>query len=166
MSLISLVVAVSRNGVIGKAGGLPWHISSDLKLFKATTLGKPIIMGRKTWESLPRKPLPGRINIVITRQAGFVAEGAIVVKNVAGAIAAASGAEEIAVIGGGEIYHMFLPQAGRVYFTEVDLEVEGDTYFPKLSSSDWRETRSEIYPREPQDSAGFTLRVFDRKTKL
>jgi dihydrofolate reductase len=166
MSLISLVVAVSRNGVIGKAGGLPWHISSDLKLFKALTLGKPIIMGRKTWESLPRKPLPGRINIVITRQVGFLAEGATVVATAEQAIAAAGEAEEIAVIGGGEIYQMFLPQADRVYYTEVDLNVEGDTYFPKLAPPDWIETSKKIHPRGLQDSAGFTLRVYSRKTML
>jgi dihydrofolate reductase len=166
MSLISLVVAVSRNGVIGKAGGLPWHISSDLKLFKAITLGKPIIMGRKTWESLPRKPLPGRVNIVISRQSGFAADGAIVVPDAEKAILAAGQVAEIAVIGGGEIYRMFLPLTGRIYFTEVDLDVEGDTFFPKLPPEDWLETSNEVHPCGPQDSAGFTLRVFDRKTKL
>jgi dihydrofolate reductase len=164
--MIALVVAVSRNGVIGKAGGLPWHISSDLKLFKAITLGKPIIMGRKTWESLPRKPLPGRVNIVISRQSGFVAEGAVVVADAHAAISATQNAAEIAVIGGGEIYKMFLPLAQRVYYTEVDLDVEGDTYFPKLADDEWTETRFENYAQGPDDSASFTLRVFDRKTKL
>lgn len=163
MSLISLVVAVSRNGVIGQAGGLPWHISSDLKLFKTITLGKPVIMGRKTWDSLPRKPLPGRVNIVITRQAGFVAEGAHVVANAADALARAGAVAEIAIIGGGEIYHVFLPLADRVYLTEVDLQVEGDTYFPKLSPEQWTETKSEPHPKGPDDSASFVLRVFDRK---
>jgi dihydrofolate reductase len=166
MSFVSLVVAVSRNGVIGKAGGLPWHISSDLKLFKAITLGKPIIMGRKTWESLPRKPLPGRINIVITRQKNFVTEGAVVVSNAAAALQAAGSAPEIAIIGGGEIYQMFLPLAGRIYLTEVDLDVDGDTYFPSLKPDEWNETRNQLHERGPQDSAGFTLRVYDRKTKL
>jgi dihydrofolate reductase len=162
---IALVVAVSKNGVIGRAGGLPWHISSDLKLFKAITLGKPIIMGRKTWESLPRKPLPGRLNIVITRQSGFVAEGARVVADAKAALALAENEapEEIAVIGGGEIYKMFLPLADRVYLTEVDLEVGGDTYFPKLDLKAWTETRSEAHPRGPNDNASFCLRVFDRK---
>jgi dihydrofolate reductase len=164
--MIALVVAVSRNGVIGKAGGLPWHISSDLKLFKALTLGKPIIMGRKTWESLPRKPLPGRVNIVISRQVGFVAEGAVVVADAKAAISATQKAAEVAVIGGGEIYKMFLPLAQRVYYTEVDLDVEGDTYFPQLADDEWAETRSESYARGLGDSASFTLRVFDRKTKL
>jgi dihydrofolate reductase len=160
-----LVVAVSKNGVIGRAGGLPWHISSDLKLFKAITLGKPIIMGRKTWESLPRKPLPGRVNIVITRQTGFEAAGALIALDVSAALALAKRAlpEEIAVIGGGEIYQMFLPLADRVYLTEVDLDVDGDTYFPHMDTSVWAETRTEVHPQGPNDNAGFVLRVFDRK---
>ena len=163
MSMISLVVAVSRNGVIGRDGELPWHLSSDLKLFKAITLGKPIIMGRKTWESLPRKPLPGRINIVITRKPAFVGEGAVVVHSADAALAAAGDVEEIAVIGGGEVYKMFLPKADRIYRTDVDLDVTGDTLFAPLSLEEWTETKSEVYSQGPNDSAGFTLRVFDRK---
>jgi dihydrofolate reductase len=163
MSIISLVVAVSRNGVIGRAGGLPWHLSSDLKMFKALTFGKPVIMGRKTWESLPRKPLPGRTNIVITRQSGFVADGANVVASIKAAISQAGSAEEIAVIGGGEIYHLFLPLADRIYLTEVDLEVDGDTFFPKLDRTLWTETSSEPHPQGVNDSASFVLRIFDRK---
>ena len=163
MSIVSLVVAVSHNGVIGRAGALPWHLSSDLKLFKAITLGKPIIMGRKTWHSLPRKPLPGRINIVITHQANFKAEGAHVVATAEAAIAKAGAVDEIAVIGGGEIYQMFLPLADRVYLTEVNVEVTGDTYFPNLDAERWTETRAEPYPQGANDSASFVLRVFDRK---
>ena len=109
MSRIALVVAVSRNGVIGRDGGLPWHISSDLKRFKAVTMGKPVIMGRKTWESLPKRPLPGRANIVVTRQANYAADGAIVAADVAAAISAAGDVEEIAIIGGGEIYRVVFP---------------------------------------------------------
>lgn len=163
MSRISFVVAVSRNGVIGRDGGLPWHLSSDLKLFKAITLGKPIIMGRKTWESLPRKPLPGRVNIVITHKAGFVGEGALVVNTAEQALAAAGDVEEVAIIGGGEIYKLFMPIADRIYRTDVDLEVEGDTLFPSLPREEWTETSSEAFPQGPKDSASFTLRVFDRK---
>jgi dihydrofolate reductase len=162
MSRIALVVAVSRNGVIGRAGGLPWHISSDLKLFKAITLGKPIIMGRKTWESLPRKPLPGRLNIIITRQNGFKAEGAEVATDAQSALAIAGNPEEIAVIGGGEIYQMFLPLANRIYYTEVNADVDGDTYFTKPDANHWSETKTEPYPQGQHDCAAFTLRVFDR----
>lgn len=165
MSVISLVVAASRNGVIGRDGGLPWHISSDLKLFKQITLGKPVIMGRKTWESLPRKPLPGRRNIVITRQAGFAVEGADVAEDVVGAlaIAAKDASSEIAIIGGGEIYRLFWPMADQIYLTEVELDVEGDTLFPKIEMADWEEVSAEPHPRGPHDSAGFVLRLLRRR---
>lgn len=162
MSRISLVVAVARNGVIGRDGGLPWHISSDLKRFKQITMGKPIIMGRKTWESLPKKPLVGRHNIVITRRKGFVAEGATVVAGPEEALAAAAGAEEIAVIGGGEIYKAFFGRADRIYLTEVALDVAGDTYFPALDPAQWREVAREVHPQGPKDSAPFILRILDR----
>jgi dihydrofolate reductase len=162
MSRIALVVAVSRNGVIGRDGGLPWHISSDLKRFKAITMGKPVIMGRKTWESLPKRPLPGRPNIVVTRQANYAADGAIVVADVAAAISAAGDVEEIAVIGGGEIYRVVFPRADRIYLTEVDMDVAGDTHFPKLATGEWREVARETHPAAPNDSASFVLRTLDR----
>jgi dihydrofolate reductase len=162
MSRVAFVVAVSRNGVIGRAGGLPWHISADLKRFKAITTGKPLIMGRKTWESLPKKPLPGRPNIVITRQKNYRAEGAIIVSDIPSTLAAAGRVEEVCVIGGGEIFNMFLPQTNRIYLTEVDLEVDGDTFFPLLDPAQWTETAREIHPRGSNDSAGFVLRVLDR----
>ncbi len=165
MSVIALVVAVSRNGVIGRDGGLPWHISSDLKRFKAITLGKPVIMGRKTWESLPRKPLPGRSNIVVTRQKGFAVDGAVVVGDVQAALAAAALEQpsEICVIGGGDIYRQTLPQAGRIYLTEVQMDVEGDTHFPVLDPAAWREVSREEVMAGPKDSAGFVLRVLERR---
>jgi dihydrofolate reductase len=164
MSRISLVVAASLNGVIGRDGNLPWHISSDLKKFKTITMGNPIIMGRKTWESLPKKPLPGRRNIVITRQADYKAVGAVVAHDAKSALAAAGGAEEIAVIGGGEIYKMFFPLAQRVYLSEVDIVVEGDTYFPRPDPLEWREAAVEVHPAGPNDSASFTLRTLDRRS--
>jgi dihydrofolate reductase len=164
MTRIALVVAMSRNGVIGRDGGLPWHISSELKRFKAITMGKPMIMGRKTWESLPKRPLPGRPNIIITRQNGFVAEGAAVVATPDAAIAAAGDAEEIAIIGGGEIYAMFLDRADRLYLTEVDVVVEGDTYFPSFDRSLWQEVSKEIHEPGVGDTAGYTLRILDRKS--
>ncbi len=162
MTRIALVVAVARNGVIGRDGGLPWHLSSDLKKFKEITMGKPVIMGRKTWESLPKRPLPGRRNIVITRQKGFVADGAMVVASPEEALAAAVGAEEIAVIGGGEIYDMFMVLADRIYLTEVALDVEGDTLFPAIEPAHWREVAREEHSQGPKDSAPFTLRILDR----
>lgn len=163
--MISFVVAVARNGVIGREGGLPWHISSDLKRFKEITMGKPVIMGRKTWESLPRKPLPGRRNIVVTRRDGFSVEGAEVAASAEAALALTEGAPEVAVIGGGEIYRLFWPLVDRIYLTEVDLDVEGDTHFPRLDPAGWREIARERHPRGERDSASFTLRILDRMTK-
>ena len=164
MSRIAMVVAVARNGVIGRDGTIPWHISADLKLFKAITMGKPVIMGRKTWESLPKRPLPGRVNIVVTGTPGFRAEGALVAVSPMAALELArqSSPEEIGVIGGGAIYRALLPVADRIYLSEVDLEVEGDTVFPALSPGEWRETQRHAYPPGPRDEAGFTLTILDR----
>lgn len=164
--MISFVVAVARNGVIGREGGLPWHISSDLKRFKEITMGKPVVMGRKTWESLPRKPLPGRRNIVITRQADFAPEGAEVAATPEEALALCGDAPEVAVIGGGEIYRLFWPLVDRLYLTEVDLEVVGDTHFPPVSAAEWREVGREVHPKGEKDTASFTLRILDRMTKI
>jgi dihydrofolate reductase len=163
--MISFVVAVARNGVIGREGGLPWHISSDLKRFKEITMGKPVIMGRKTWESLPRKPLPGRRNIVITQQRGYVAEGADVAESPQAALLMVPDAPEVAVIGGGEIYRLFWPQVDRLYLTEVDLVVDGDTHFPAVDPAEWREVSREVHPKGERDSASFTLRILDRLRK-
>jgi dihydrofolate reductase len=165
MTIISLVVASSRNGVIGKDGGLPWHISSDLKLFKQITMGKPVIMGRKTWDSLPRKPLPGRRNIVISRKADLTVDGAEFVSGVDKALASAcvDHPPEVAVIGGGEIYRLFWPLANQIYLTEVDLDVEGDTFFPKINSDEWDLLGSEAHERGPNDSADFILKRFRRR---
>lgn len=163
--MMSYVVAVARNGVIGREGGLPWHISSDLKRFKEITMGKPVIMGRKTWDSLPRKPLPGRRNIVITRQKGFTADGAEVAATPADALRLAGDAPEVAVIGGGEVYRLFWPHVDRIYLTEVDLDVAGDTHFPVLDPAEWREVARETHPKGERNSASFILRTLDRMTK-
>lgn len=162
MNMISLVYAQSKNGIIGRDGGLPWHISSDLKRFKATTMGKPVIMGRKTWDSLPKKPLPGRHNIIITRQKGFVAQGATVVESADAALAAAGNVPEVCVIGGGEVFDLFLDRADRIYLTEIDAEVDGDTTAPRLDNKNWRLLSSEAVPAGPSDSASFTLKVLER----
>lgn len=140
--MISLIVAASSNNVIGVNGGLPWHLSDDLKRFKAITMGKPIVMGRKTYESIGR-PLPGRQNIVITRQACFAAAGCEVVPSAESAVVAAANAPEIMVIGGAQIYELFLPQAQRIYLTRVCVEVDGDAYFPTPDPVFWAETSRE-----------------------
>jgi dihydrofolate reductase len=161
---IALVVAVARNGVIGQGGRLPWHVPSDLRQFKAITMGKPVIMGRKTWETLPRKPLPGRTNIVLTWNKNYHAEGAIVAPTLDAALAAAekTGTIEICVIGGAEIFNALLARAGRIYLSEIDLWPAGDTFFPVVDLLEWQEVSREVIERGPQDDAGFTLRVLDR----
>src|SRR5262249_36249362 len=145
-------------------GKLPWRISSDLKRFKAITLGKPVIMGRKTWESLPKRPLPGRVNIVITRDERYEARGALVATSIAEAMACArqTEAEEICVIGGSDVFREMLPMADRLYLTEIDLTPEGDVVFPPLDPKAWRETSREVHAREEGDDAGFVLRILDR----
>jgi dihydrofolate reductase len=160
--MISLVVAVSRNGVIGRDGDLPWRLASDLKQFKAITSGKPVIMGRKTWDSLPRKPLPGRQNIVITRRGDFTATGAEIAHSLPAALAMAVGSDEICVIGGGEIFRDALPFADRLHLTTVDLDVAGDTFFPTIVEAEWREVRRQDFVAGPQDNANFTYRQLDR----
>jgi dihydrofolate reductase len=163
MSRIALVLAMSRNGVIGRDGGLPWHIPSELKRFKAITMGKPLIMGRKTWESLPRRPLPGRLNIVISRNGAYAAPGAVVVTSAAAALAAAGVAPEVAVIGGGEIFTAFLAKASRIYLTIVDLEVAGDTHFIPPAPHDWAEVGREDVAASAEEPVGYSVRTYDRR---
>ena len=151
--MISLIVAASTNNVIGAQGELPWRLSGDLKRFKAITMSKPIVMGRLTYESIGRS-LPGRQNIVITRQADYEAEGCDVVQSVDAAIEAAGNAEEIMIIGGSRIYQEFLPRADRIYLTRVQAEVEGDTFLPELPQDEWYETsRTEYLADELNDFA-------------
>jgi dihydrofolate reductase len=144
MSRVALVVARADNGVIGAKGAIPWRIADDIKRFKAITMGKPIIMGRKTWDSFPKKPLPGRTNIVITRDASWRAEGAVAVHSFADALARAQreAPEEIAVIGGAEIYRLALPLADLVHLTQVHADVAGDVFLPAFGP-EWRQTARE-----------------------
>lgn len=151
---VALILARADNGVIGRAGGLPWHLSGDLRFFKAQTIGKPVVMGRKTYQSIG-KPLPGRPNLVITRDAGFRPDGVEVFADVTAALARAqelareSGASEVMVIGGGQIYAHTLALADRIYLTEVHARPQGDTVFPALDPAEWREVR-----RDPPVSGG------------
>ncbi len=135
---LSLIVAMGRNRVIGVDNSLPWHLSQDLKQFKAVTLGKPIVMGRKTYDSIGR-PLPGRHNIVISRDRSWSAGGVTAVDSLAAAIDAAGAVEELMVIGGEQIYALALPAASRLYLTEVDAAPAGDAFFPALDPAQWRE---------------------------
>ena len=161
---ISIVVAASSNGVIGKNGGLPWHLSEDLKRFKAITMGKPIVMGRRTHESIGR-PLPGRQNIVITRRSDYAAAGCDVVSCPADALRAAGEVREIMVIGGGDIYRQFLRRTDRVYLTRVHADVEGDTFFPDLDPGDWEIVENEDFPKGAGRDYGFSALVMERTRK-
>lgn len=166
---LSLVVAVAQNGVIGRDNAMPWRLPGDLKRFKAITMGKPIIMGRKTFESIGR-PLPGRVNIVLSRDPGFKPDRVRVVRDfasaveLAGAAAAAGGVSEIMVIGGAAIYRLALPEADRIYLTQVHDAPEGDTNFPALDAADWVEVSRERHPAGPGDSCDCSFVVMDRRT--
>jgi len=162
--MISIVVAASTNNVIGVDGELPWRISDDLKRFKALTMGKPIVMGRLTWESIGR-PLPGRQNIVITRQAGFSADGCDVVASPAAALSAAGDATEIMIIGGSQIYELFLPKSGRLYVTRVHTEIDGDAFFPAINEADWELVDTESHGLSDVNEFAFDFRTYERKDR-
>ena len=162
MMTISLIVAAARNNVIGSDSGLPWHLPDDLRNFKRLTTGKPIIMGRKTHESIGR-PLPDRRNIVLTRDPTFEAPGCEVVASVAEALERAADADEVMIIGGGEIYAAFLPMADRIYLTRVSAEVEGDTLFMPPDESDWQQVGSESHPADADHEFAFDSLSFERK---
>jgi dihydrofolate reductase len=162
-------VARARNGVIGRGGDLPWRLKSDLQLFKRLTLGKPVIMGRRTWDSLPRKPLPGRLNLVLTRDHAFEAEGAVICETFAEALDIAreqardDGVDEVCVIGGAALFEAVLPSARRMYLTEVEAEVEGDVRFPAFDEGQWREISRERHERTEGDDYAYTFRVLERR---
>lgn len=163
---VSVIVAATRNQVIGRDNQMPWHLPADLRYFKQCTLGKPIIMGRKTWESLGR-PLPGRLNIVISRQLDTSLEGAEVFADLATAIqrgqewASEQGVSEVMVIGGGQIYQQAIELAQRVYLTRIDLELEGDAFFPVLDAQLWQKVSAEAHPAQ-NDEPGYTFEVWQR----
>ncbi len=162
------MVGVAKNNVIGMAGGMPWRLSSDLKRFKQITLGNPIIMGRKTYESIGR-PLPGRLNIVITRNGEYADEGIEIVGNLEAAIgrarewAAENSSREICIIGGGEIYRQALPQCDRLHVTHIDASPDGDTVFPQIDQEIWQITHEERHSISEKDTAATRYVVYERK---
>ena len=164
---ISLIIAVAENGVIGRNGALPWHVPSDLKTFRRITMGKPVVMGRKTYD-LIGKPLPGRDNIVVTRDAGFSADGIDRAASVDDALdiarrkATERGVDEIMVIGGAEIFALTIPLANRIYLTRIHARPDGDVTFPEPDPRIWREvSRSPVTP-DPRDDATATLLILER----
>ena len=168
--LVSLIVAVAKNGVIGIDNKLPWHLPNDLKYFKQVTMGKPIIMGRKTYESIGR-PLPGRTNIVISRQEGYSAEGCKTASSLQEAvglakdIAVTDGADEVVVIGGAQIYIEAMSMADRLYLTEVHAEVEGDAFFPDRTETDWTEVGREDHMAEGPNPYDYSFVVYESSRK-
>ncbi len=159
---ISLILAMGRNRAIGRDNQLPWHLPADLAHFKATTMGKPILMGRKTWESIG-KALPGRLNIVLTGQAGYQADGATVVHSIDDAISLCESADELMVIGGAGVYQAFLPRARKIYLTLIDEDFDGDTFFPELDEQKWREESREDHLADEKNPYDYSFRVL-RKT--
>lgn len=154
MPLVSIIVATDERGAIGMDGGLPWRLPDDLRRFKALTLGKPVVMGRKTWDSIGR-PLPGRHNIVITRQAGLELPGATVVASFGQALAAAGDVPEVCIIGGAEIYRLALPHTDVIHRTRVHATVSADTYFPALVPDEWDEQVRAEHPVDDRHSFAY-----------
>jgi dihydrofolate reductase len=166
---IVLIAAVADNGVIGANNTIPWRLKSDMQRLKAMTIGRPVVMGRKTYESFPRRPLPGRTNILITRDAAFRADGAVVTTSLESAASLARGdalrrnVQEIAIIGGAEIYAQFMAGADRLEITEVHIRPEGDTHFPRIDAALWQEVARARHPAGPQDSAEFSYVTYRRR---
>ncbi len=164
---IALIVAVADNGVIGNGGKLPWHLPDDLAWFKQQTTGKPVIMGRGTYESIARL-LPYRPNIILTSQKDYRIPGALIAHDIDDAIAKATqeahrlGAEELMVIGGQRVYADFLPRAHRIYLTRVHKEVAGDAYFPEFKRSDWKKVVEVRHPADAQHAVAFTSQILER----
>jgi dihydrofolate reductase len=165
---ISMIAAVAENGVIGSENHMPWRLPGDFAFFKRTTMGKPLIMGRKTFESIG-KPLPGRTNIVVSKQEGYQPDGVIVIDSVAAAlihawsIAEADSADEIMIGGGGTIYAALMAVAERLYITHVALSPEGDAHFPEIDPKVWEVVAEPDVPASEKDTASFSVRVYERR---
>ena len=160
--IISLIVAMDENRVIGYKNKLPWNLPSELKYFRETTKSKPVIMGRKTHESIGR-PMPERLNIIITRNENYRTDNCAVVNNVQDAIKAAKGSSEIMVIGGAEIYKLFLPVANRLYITKVHGTFKGDTYFPEFNEGEWIKAKEKFFQKDNENEYSYTIMVLERK---
>jgi dihydrofolate reductase len=159
--MISLLVAMSLNRVIGKDGGIPWHLPAELKLFKSLTMGHHIVMGRRTYESINRL-LPGRTTVIVTRNRFYQVPGAVVVHSLNEAIAACGDDPEIFVIGGAKIFEEAIPLAHRIYLSIVQAEIEGDTYMPHFARAEWKEVLRETHPADARNQYAFEFTVLDR----
>jgi dihydrofolate reductase len=161
MPLISLVVGMARNHVIGRDNALPWRLPADLTHFKAVTWGKPILMGRKTFESIG-KPLPGRANLVLTRDRGWRVEGVIVVHSLDEALERVQDAPELAGIGGADVFRLLMPLASRIYLTRIDADIPGDTVFPPIDHSQWVEIETRQLAADERNAFGMTFVTLER----
>jgi dihydrofolate reductase len=160
--IVSLIVAMAKNRVIGANGAIPWRLPNELQLFKRVTMGHHIIMGRKTWESIGRL-LPGRTTVIVTRQKDYAVAGAVVAASLDDAIAACGGDNEVFVIGGGELYRLALPLARRIYLTTVDASPAGDTLMPEFDLAAWREVSAETYAADERHAFGYRFCVLERR---
>ena len=159
--IISFVAAMSRNRVIGRNNAIPWNMPADIKHMRELTEGKPLIMGRKTHESIG-KPLPNRKNLILTRDRNYKSRGCVVVHTPDEALKAAEGAEEVIIFGGEEIYKMFLPKADKMYLTIIDADFKGDAYFPKYSKDEWKETEREEHKADDENEFRYTFFILER----
>jgi dihydrofolate reductase len=160
--IVSIIAAMDRNRLIGNNNQLPWHLPADLAHFKRVTMGKPIIMGRKTYESIGR-PLPGRTNIVLTRSADFHVEGVMTAHSVEQALDIAAGENEVMIIGGSAIYQLFMPRADRLYLTHVEHSYQGDAWFPEFDLEQWRVIASEEHMADGKNSSAYRFVTYERK---
>lgn len=159
---LSLLVAVTENGVIGRDHGMPWHLPDDLKHFKALTLGKPVLMGRKTFDAIGR-PLPGRTNLVLTRAANWSVPGTQAVPDLDAAIREAGSAPELVVAGGAQVYALAMPRATRIYLTRIHAVIDGDTLLPDIDASQWRETARELHPNDGRHAYAMSFITLERR---
>ncbi len=159
--IISLIAAMDNNHLIGRENGLPWHLPADFAHFKQVTMGKPVVMGRKTYESIGR-PLPGRLNIVISRS-GFMADGITVVDSIEAALQAVGNVEEVMIIGGANLYNQMIQQASRMYLTHVNADCEGDAWFPEINEDDWDVVSQQHHEADEKNNYDFTMITYQRK---
>jgi dihydrofolate reductase len=160
--LISLLVAVTENGVIGRDNGMPWHLPDDLRHFKALTLGKPVLMGRRTYQSIGR-PLPGRTNLVLTRDPTWTVAGVTAVADLDAAVRAAGSAAELVVAGGAQVYALALPRATRIYLTRIHAVIDGDTRLPELDLHHWHELSRELHPIDVRHPYAMSFVTLERR---
>ena len=162
MPKLAIIVAQAKNRVIGRGNDIPWYCPADLQYFKRTTLGSPVLMGRKTWDSLKIQPLPGRTNIIITRDSNFVAEGCEVVHTIAQALALVADADKAFIIGGATIYEQLITAVDELYVTEVDAEIAGDRYFPEIDPHIWQLNSAEAYPADASNPYTMVFKHYSR----